>query len=171
MARMAGEAGKEFFIDMFGDDDDKKDAAKRKKYVVENRAAVLMKEFISNIAAQAPITTIGASAIDAVTEHMMLDRKQREQMMESSGSRLHPLTAAYSAVIRWIGSINQYSNAVTDYEESQSKQDFKRVKRATREVYKSSLELTRFSPLSTPIPIWSNFLSLDKALFNLGDNE
>jgi len=170
-ARMLGDAGKEFFTDLFGDDEDKKDSEKRTKYVAENRAKVLMKEFLSNIAAQAPITTLGASVVDAMTEMALLDRKQREQMMETSGGRLHPMTAAYSAIVRSFGAINQYANAVADYEETQSKADYRRVKRAHRELYKSTLELTRYSPISTPIPIWSNFLSLDKALFNLGDNQ
>lgn len=166
--RMGAEALRDMFADMFGDDEDKKKIKETREYENTNRYRIVAKEVIGNIAAQAPITTVGSSLVDLLTEYTLLDRRDRERYASQTvANRSHPLASAIASGAKSLEAMQRLNDANQAYEENPTEQNKQRVNRAMRNLYKSGFDFLRYTPASTPIPIWSNFLSIDKALFNL----
>lgn len=166
--RMGAEWFKDVFAELFGDDEDKKKIQKRKKESKENAYMIATKEVLSNMGQQLPVTSIGSSLVDMLTEYVLLDRRNRERYMAySAGTRAHPVASAMAATAETVEAIQRYVDAQENYEENSSSKNLKSLNLARRNLYRSTLNFSRYTPASTPIPIWSNFLSIDKALFNV----
>jgi hypothetical protein len=168
LIRMGADEARAFFTEIFGDDDDKKRLEKRQQYEKDNRLAVAAREVVNSIAQQLPITSIGGVVSDYITELIFLDRKDRQRYLSQVGpSRLHPYASVFASGAKTIEAYNRLGAAKDAYAENPTENNKKRIQLAQRSLYRSALDFSRYTPASTPIPIWSNFLSIDKALFNV----
>jgi len=165
---MGADEARAFFTDLFGDDEDKRRLEERREYEKNNRLMVAMREVINAIAQQLPITNIGSAVSDYLTEVILLDRRDRERYLSQvAASRVHPYASVFASGAKTVEAYNRLADAKDAYAEKPTENNKRRIESAQRNLYKSALDFSRYTPASTPIPIWSNFLSIDKALFNV----
>lgn len=166
----ASDWGRTAIAEMMGDDDDKKEIAKRRESNDAVKLQVLTKRFIDGLAGQLPITNIGTTAVDLLTEMTVTRRKDLLNYKTQNANVLS--TSAYGSVakpvLRLTSAINKHIEFVAKNGDGPyTKEQRKALRRINREEMKGALGVMSFTPASSPAEIWSNFLSLDKALFRV----